>query len=499
MLKFRTKTSFLSVATLALLISVLQFSGCVASRTHAAKVTVPVPPSWNSANADTVQRPTGDLSQWWKGFGDEVLSDLIAQALKHNTGLRTARANLREARAQRNLAAANRFPSVSGSLSGSGNESNSPGGSAGNIFSAGLDASWEPDAFGATRNALKAAKADVGTSEANLQNTLVSLVAEVALDYVNLRSYQMRLGIARQNAASEAETLQITQWRAQAGLVSSIDVEQARYNLEQTRAGIPSLETNAAQSEHALSTLLGVSPGALGQRLATAAPIPSVPDTVAVGIPADTLRQRPDVRAAEQKIIAETARLWQKDAARYPSFSLSGSFLVEQLLDAASAGAVTGGTTVALTSGTTLLGSGSGSITQTLFDRGRIRQQIEIQHAVQELAVISYESTVLAALQDVEDALVSFQKSRERLAALNTAADAARNAAVLARTRYTAGLVDFQTVLDTERTVLSIEDSVAQTQADRTTALIKLYKALGGGWSSAAATDPLSGKLGHHS
>jgi outer membrane protein TolC len=150
-------------------------------------------------------------------------------------------------------------------------------------------------------------------------------------------------------------------------------------------------------------------------------------------------------------------------------------------------------------SGTTLLGSGSGTITQTLFDRGRIHQQIEIQNAVQEQAVISYESTVLTALQDVEDALVSFEKNRERLAALNTAADAARNAAVLARARYTAGLVDFQTVLETERTVLSIEDSAAQTQADRATSLIKLYKALGGGWSSSAATDPISGKQGQQS
>ena len=487
-----------TAALAALVPIVLLLNGCIAP-TRAAKPTITAPPSWNSIDADTVQSPTGDLSQWWKRFGDDILSDLIAQAVRNNTSLRTARANLREARAERNLAAANRFPTVSASLSASGNASNSPGGSTGNILSEGLDASWEPDVFGSYRNALRAARADVGNSEATLQNTLVSLLAEVALDYVNLRSYQMRLEISRKSAASESETLQITEWRAQAGLVSSIDVEQARYSLEQTRAGIPSLEMNVAQSEHALSTLLGVSPGTLNHQLAAIAPIPSVPDTVAVGIPADTLRQRPDVRAAEQKIIAETARLWQKNAARYPTFSLSGSFLVEQLLGTASAGAVSGGTTIALMSGTTLLGSGSGTITQTLFDRGRIRQQIEIQNAVQEQAVISYESTVLTALQDVEDALVSFEKNRERLAALNTAADAARNAAVLAHARYTAGLVDFQTVLETERTVLSIEDSAAQTQADRATALIKLYKALGGGWSSSAATDPISGKQGQQS
>jgi len=485
-------------AVAAVVSLVLLLNGCIAP-TRAAKPAITVPPSWNSVNADTVQSPAGDLSQWWKRFGDDILSDLIGQALKNNTSLRTARANLREARAERNLAAANRFPTVTASLSGTGNASNSPGGSTGNVLSEGLDASWEPDVFGSYGNALKAARADVGNSEATLQNTLVSLVAEVALDYVDLRSYQMRLEISRQNAASEAETLQITEWRAQAGLVSSIDVEQARYTLEQTRAGVPSLEIEVAQSEHALSALLSVSPGTLSHQLAAPAPIPSVPDTVAIGIPADTLRQRPDVRAAEQKIVAETARLGQKNAARYPTFSLSGSFLVEQLLGTASGGAVSGGTTIALMGGTTLLGSGSGTITQTLFDHGRIRQQIEIQSAVQEQAVISYESTVLTALQDVEDSLVSFEKSRERLASLNTAADAARNAAALARTRYTAGLVDFQTVLDTERTVLSIEDSAAQTQADRTTALIKLYKALGGGWSSAAGTSPILAKQGQQS
>ena len=495
--KLRAKRLLRAATLVALLSSVFLFSGCLA-RTRPAQPTITPPPSWSSAGPDTAQSPTGDLTQWWNRLGDGCLSDLIAQALKNNTSLRTARANLREARAQRNLAAANRFPTVTGTTSGSGSESSSPGGSTGNVFSAELDASWEPDVFGAKRQALRAANADLATTEADLQSTQVSLVAEVALDYVDLRSYQTRLEIARRNTASQAETLQITEWRAQAGLVSSIDVEQARSNLEQTRAGIPSLETSAAESKHALSILLGLSPGALNRQLDTTAPVPSAPDTVAVGIPADTLRQRPDVRAAEQKIVAETARLWQQDAARYPSFSLSGSFVLEQLLGGTSIGAVTGGTFTALTVGTTKSGSGSGSVVQTLFDRGRIRQQIEIQNAVQEQAVISYESTVLTALEDVENALVSFQKSRERLAALNTAGDAARNAALLARNRYTAGLVDFQTVLDTERTALTVEDSIAQTQADRTTALIQLYKALGGGWP-AVAKAVRSGKQGNQS
>jgi len=498
MSKLRTRTMLRTMlrtmSIVALLASALLCSGCV--RTRPAQPEIVAPPSWSAAGSDTVQSPTGDLSQWWTRLGDPVLSDLIAQALKKNTSLRTARANLREARAERNYAAANRFPTVTGTVSGSGSKSNSAGSSAGNTFSAELDASWDPDGFGAKRQALRAADADLATSAADLQSTQVALIAEVATDYVDLRSDQTRLEIARRNEASQAETLQLTEWRAQAGLVSSIDVEQARSNLEQTRATIPTLETSAAQSKHELSILLGLSPGALNPQLATTAPIPSAPDTLMVGIPAETLRQRPDVRAAEQKIVAETARLWQKDAARYPTFSLSGSFILEQLLGGTALGVVTGSTFTSLTASTSTTESGLGSITQTFFDRGRIRQQIEIQNAVQEQAVISYESTVLTALKDVENALVSFQNSRQRLQALNQASEAARNAAQLANNRYSAGLIDFQTVLDTERTALTIEDSVAQTQADRTTALIQLYKALGGGWQ-ADATIVTPGKQGN--
>jgi multidrug efflux system outer membrane protein len=479
---------------LAVLTSMLLLSGCARARPIQPEIVGP--PSWSSAGPDTAQSPTGDLSQWWTRLGDPVLSGVIGQALKKNTSLRTAQANLREARAERNYAAANRFPTITGTASGSASVSNSPSGSGGNVFSAELDATWDPDVFGAKRQALRAADADLSTGVADLQSTRVSLIAEVATDYVDLRSYQTRLVIARRNEASQTETLQLTEWRAQAGLVSSIDIEQARSNLEQTRANIPTLETSAAQSKHELSVLLGLSPGALNRKLAATAPIPTAPDTLVVGVPAETLRQRPDVRAAEQKIIAETARLWQKDAARYPTFSLSGSFILEQLLGGAAVGVVTGSTLTSLTANTTATGSGLGSITRTLFDRGRIRQQIEIQNAVQEQAVISYESTVLTALKDVENALVSFQNSRQRLKALNQASEAARNAAQLAHNRYSAGLIDFQTVLDSERTALTIEDSVAQTQADRTNALIQLYKALGGGWQ-ADATIVSPGKQGN--
>src|SRR5208337_4173368 len=194
------RTMLRTMSIVALLASALLCSGCV--RMRPAQPEIVAPPSWSAAGPDTVQSPTGDLSQWWTRLGDPVLSDLIAQALKKNTSLRTARANLREARAERSLAAANRFPTVTGTVSGSGSESNSSGSSAGNTFSAELDASWDPDVFGAKRQALRAADADLATSAADLQSTQVALIAEIATDYVDLRSYQTRLEIARRNEAS---------------------------------------------------------------------------------------------------------------------------------------------------------------------------------------------------------------------------------------------------------------------------------------------------------
>jgi NodT family efflux transporter outer membrane factor (OMF) lipoprotein len=343
------------------------------------------------------------------------------------------------------------------------------GGNSGTYYG-GSDLSWDPDFSGAKRSTLRAAEADYRATEADLHSAQVSLAAEVALNYVQLRAYQTRLEIAKQNEASQSETLQISEWRQQAGLVSSVDVEQARANRDQTRAQIPTLEANISGTQHTLELLAGVEPGALADELAGGKGIPSSPDEIAIGIPADALRQRPDVRAAENRIVAETARVSQQRAARYPSLKLTGSIGLQAL-------------TGVLTGGTSALSSLVSSLSQTLFDGGRTRQNIEIQSAVQQQAIVKYESTVLTALKEVENALMAFSKSRERLASLTTAAEAARNAATLAQNRYTAGLVDFQTVLDTERTLLNLEDSVATTQADRTTAVIQLYQALGGGWS----------------
>jgi outer membrane protein, multidrug efflux system len=475
----RGRPRFFTVAALA--VSVMAAGGCAASRGALAKptVTVPTPAAWSQAPGPS---PAGDdLARWWDRLQDPELNSLVERAIQNSRDLKTARSRLRQARAQVGLAAASRLPSVTASGSGSFNDTTKS--DASGSGSAGLDASWEVDVFGGLKDAEIAAQADMARTAENLHNTQVSLVAEVANDYVNLRSYQRRLAIARQSLQAQTETLQITEWRAQAGLVSSLDVEQARTTVSQTRATLPSFETSIAQAEHALAALLGAEPSALVAELERAAAVPSPPAEVNAGIPADTLRQRPDIRAAERSIVAETARLSKANKARYPSFRLSGSLALQ-----AATGAFTGGAS--------LVSSLAGSVSQTLFDGGRIRQQIEIQSAVQEQAVLSYEAAVLTALQEVEDALVGLQKNGERLVSLREAAESARNAAQLARTRYDAGLVDFQTVLDTQRTVLSAEDSVASTETSQVTSLIQLYKALGGGWTNVPLTGAGSGEAG---
>lgn len=457
-------------------LAVLMLASCSAVGPDYSAPEPAAPTTWQGAAAAKVtiaQTTPADLANWWRQLGDSTLNELIEWALQNSLNLRTAQAKLRESRARRALASANQFPTVWASAAGSRTKASAESGNSAtlDLYSAGFDASWEPDVFGGLRRSEEAAQADLDASEASLHDAQVSLVAEVALNYVELRAFQSRLDIAKANAASQSETLNLTRWRAEAGLTTALDVEQARSNLEQTRAQIPSLETGRAEAEYRLEILLGQQPGTLGPTLANPAKIPQIPERVIATIPADTLRQRPDVRAAERTLAAETARVGVAEAERYPSFTLSGSLGLEAL----SVGALTGGDAAART----LLGG----ITAPIFDAGRIRQQIEIQSAVQEQAWVGYKSTVLAALEEVENALANLANTRQRQVNLQNATNAARLAALLARHRYTAGVTDFQTVLDTERTVLSLEDDLKSSEAEGVSALIQLYKALGGGWS----------------
>ena len=246
--------------------------------------------------------------------------------------------------------------------------------------------------------------------------------------------------------------------------------EQARAAAEQTAAQIPALQSSLAQSRHSLAVLTGQPPAALNARLEATAMVPLPPDDLAWDIPAQTLRQRPDVRAAEHRVAAAAARVAQADAARYPDFSLSGTLGLRAL------------TVGALTAGNAVTSSLAFGVTAALFDGGAARAQVRSQEAALEQVRVAYQATVLAALKDVEDALVALQGNRERLQRLQAAADAAANAALMAQQRYASGLIDFATVLETQRTQLSAQDSVATTVASVAADHVRLYKALGGGW-----------------
>lgn len=432
---------------------------------------VEIPAAWSVGDVPaTVPTAVGvtSLARWWLRFDDPLLSSLIAQALEANTSVKSAQAALRQARALRDVTAAGLWPDVGASASAQHGTSGSH--STGNNFRAGLDASWETDIFGANRSALAASNATAEASAASLGDVQVSITAEVALSYITLRGAQARLAIANDNLASQLETLQITQWRLQAGLVTAVEAEQARAQAEQTRAQLPVLQTSVEQTRHALAVLTGRPPAALAELLANAGPVPQTVYNIALGIPADTLRQRPDVRAAEHQVTAALARVAQADAARLPNFKLSGSLGLSAL------------TLGALTHGASVVSALAASVSMPVFDGGASRAQVRAQQAALEQASVAYQAAVLAALKDVEDALVALRGGRERLLRLQLAAEAAANAAQLARQRYSSGLVDFQTVLETQRTQLNTQDSVAGARAELGADHVRLYKALGGGW-----------------
>ncbi len=425
-----------------------------------------VPAAWSGWDGRPVDG-NASLANWWLRFDDPLLTTLIKQALLFNTGIRGAQAALLQARALRDLAGAALWPSLGGSASYQRRRSDN---TTGDNFQVGLDASWELDVFGANRSALNASEAMANAGAASLGDVQVSIAAELALNYIALRSAQERFAIAQTNLASQQETLQITQWRLQAGLVTSLEAEQARASTEQTAALIPIVQTTIAQTAHALSVLTGQPPLALSAALEPVVPVPQVSSTLALSIPADTLRQRSDVRAAEFQVSAAAARVSQADAARLPSFNLGGSLGLSAL------------TLGALTDGASVVAALLASVSLPLFDAGAADAQIRAQQAALTQANTVYQATVLTALTEVEDALVVLREDRERLRHLQNAFTAADIAALLANERYRSGLVDFQTVLETQRTRLGTQESVAISRAAVSTDHVRLYKALGGGW-----------------
>ncbi len=482
-MKARNHQSFSGALLWPAVLSAMLLAGCMVGPDY-VKPDVPVAASWHApaardVAAHTVQGGDRTLAAWWTTLGDPELTSLVARALAGSLDVKKARARIREARAQKGVARGDLFPVIDATASAGRNWTSDSGtlGSYGSFYNAGFDASWEVDVFGGLRRSVEAAEGDLQASVEDLRDVLVTLLAEVATDYVNVRTYQARLWVARENLKSQTETYNLTVWQNKAGLSDDLAVEQARYNLESTRSQIPALETQLESNLNQLAVLLGEQPGALHAELESPRPIPVTPLTAVVGVPADMLRRRPDVRRAERQLAAQTARVGVAKAKLYPSFTLSGSIGLEAL-----------SLSNFVSSPVTIASAGLNAATP-IFHGGSLRQGVEVQSALQELYLIAYESTVLAALKEVEDAIVAYAKEQQRRETLKDGEAAARNAAQLARHKYEAGLVDFTTILETERSLLSFQDQLHQSEGALATDLVKLYKALGGGWESPAPED----------
>lgn len=457
----------------------LILSGCAAVGPDYVLPGTPVSATWHTqlkGGLTAEEMNPRALAAWWTTLNDPELSSLIDRAAAGNLDLKKVMARVREARARWGLAKADLFPTLdaAGSASWSRSSKDKGTGKTGELYSASFDAAWELDLFGGVRRSVEAAEADLRARQEDLRDVLVSLLAEMAINYVEVRTFQTRLTAAEANLEAQKETYQLTLWRHQAGLSDELAVQQARYNLENTRSQIPTLRAGLGWAMNRIAVLLGEQPGKVHGELEKREPIPVAPLKVAVGVPADVLRRRPDVRRAERELAAQTARVGVATADLYPKFSLSGSIGLEALSLSSSSSA--GSWTL----------NGGPRITWPIFRAGAIRQNIEVQSALQEQALIKYEAAILSVLKEVGNGLVAYSEEQRRRGDLCEATQAAQKAVELAQHKYRSGLTDFTNVLDAQRSLLSFQDQLAQSSGTVTSNLVRLYKALGGGWTSLA-------------
>ncbi len=442
----------------------------------------PMPDEWHQAAVDGLEEGEATLQTWWKVFDDRELNELIAIAQKSNLDLRQAVARVLESRAILGVATGDRMPVVDTlgqvtfqELSEAVIPVVPEGGTDPTyLIQLGLDANWEIDVFGRLARNIEAAAASYEASIEDYRDVMVSLLAEVALGYIEVRTLQKRIAFAEANVQAQRQTLQLTRDRFAAGLTSALDVAQAESNLGDTEASIPQLHQRLTVSLNRLAVLFAVAPGSLDDRLAVKAPIPRTPAGIAVGIPADLLRQRADVRTAERILASQTARIGVATADLYPSFSLSG-FLSFDFGNVGADSAI----------GWALIPG----FRWNLFDRERIRNRIRVEEARTEQAFFAYEQTVLGALEDVENSMSGYVNEENRRDRLVEAVDATRRSVDLVTTQYLSGLTNFQNVLDAQRSLFRLQDQLAESQGFLVQSLVQLYRSLGGGWEYESLPD----------
>lgn len=428
-----------------------------------------LPERWtNAAGNAAAEAERPELASWWRNLDDPLLDELIAEAVQGNLDVASARAAIREARASRRQQAGALEPSLDGSAAAS--RSGTGDGDSADQFRAGFDARWELDLFGGNSRALEAATRGLEVAENDLRATLLTLIGDVALTYVELRGYQARIALSERTVTSQRATAALTRDLLEAGSSSALDLARAVAQASSTEAGIPSLEAGYADTLHRLGVLLGQPPGTLAARLDPQRPIPAPRQFTSPGVPADLLLARPDIRAAERQLAQATALIGQAEAARYPSISLSGTLSTS----AARIGDLARSSSIAWSLGP--------SLTIPIFDGGQLSAAVEGAQAQRDRYYVAFRGAVLTALQEVESALVALAQERRRLERLDETAAAYRDVVRLSTTLFQSGSSGFLDVLDAERTLYSAEDSLLQSRIAVATSYIALNKALGGGW-----------------
>ena len=487
------RLAFVLVAVFAL---AFLLSGCMVGPDF-VKPDAQVEKEWLQQQETRIKSEPADFSDWWTVFDDPLLNRLIDLASQQNLDLQNAGLRILEARAQLGIAIGSQYPQtqqIGGEANANQLSENAPNGAGADKFfynyQLGFDAAWELDFWGRFRRGIESANASLYSTLADYDDILVSLIAEVARTYFDIRTFEQRLAVARENVELQKKSLDIAAARYEGGVADQLDVAQAKALLKQTQATIPPLEAGLRQSKNALAILLGILPTEVQSLLGPPESIPTAPIEVAVGIPAELLRRRPDVRLAEFQAAAQSAQIGIAKADLYPSFSLVGSIGL-QSSDKGGIRSNNANFSDLFTSGgiTYFIGP---TFQLPILNYGRLKNNVRVQDARFQQLVVSYQNTVLRAFQDVEDATVGFLRTQEQKTFLAESVEQYKLSVELSLIQYSEGLTDFQRVIDAQRNLAQQEDAFASATGAVSTNLIALYKALGGGWELRLGKDFIS-------
>jgi len=450
-------------------------SGCISVGPDYIRKEPDVGQNWHARLDSGLRSGNPDpeiLARWWMTFQDNELSSLEKRAIKTNLDLKIALARIKESRARRGISEAGFFPYLDSNDSAKKYKisENSGTGKIIKTYSLAFDTKWELDIFGGVRRSVEAAQAELEAAQDGFYDVMVTLLAEVARNYIEVRAYQNRLALLEKNIQVQKNICKLNFSKYQAGTIDRLPLEQSLYDLDQIRSRLSALQTGLEEAKNRIAVLLGESPGMLHEELSVCEPIPVPPKTIVVGVPADTLRQRPDVRKAERELAAQTAKIGVVTADLYPRFRLNGTLGLESI------------STGNLLAYSSRMWSFGPSVSWNIFDAGAIRQNIRVQKTIQTQMMWKYKSTILKAQEEVENIIVAYSREQHRKEYLSKAVASAKRAFQLSMNQYKAGLAGFDGVLEAQRKLVSFEDDLAESEGNVAINLVRLYKAFGGGW-----------------